>query len=64
MHTDEFEGTEVLEKLATIDAVDAFFEAIDADDHRAAVRLMKRAGVEADAIAVVVQKLADADGEH
>ena len=33
-HEKDFEGTEVLEKLAEIGKVDAFFEAVDSDgDH-------------------------------
>ena len=32
MDENDFEGTLVLEKLAEIDKVDAFYEAIDSDD--------------------------------
>ncbi len=64
MNENDFEGTLVLEKLATIDRVDDFFEAIDADDLAAAQRLLKAARVDAETIAVVLRKMADADGEH
>jgi hypothetical protein len=64
MNEDDFEGTLVLEKLAEIGRVDEFFEAIDADDFRKAELLMKRARVDSETIAVVLKKMADADGEH
>jgi hypothetical protein len=60
----DFEGTLVLERLAAIGRVDEFFEAIDADDVRRAVALMKRADVDAATIATVVRKMEDADGQH
>jgi hypothetical protein len=62
--TNEFEGTEVLEKLATVGAVDEFFEAIDADDLHAAKALMQRARIDQQTIAVVLEKMANADGDH
>ena len=64
MDETDFEGTLVLEKLAVIDKVDAFFEAIDADDLPRAASLMRSAGVDAEAIAIVLEKMAAADGEH
>lgn len=64
MDESQFEGTLVLEKLAEIDKVDAFFEAIDSDDFAKAKSLMKRANVDAETIAIVLKKMADADGEH
>jgi hypothetical protein len=64
MDDTDFEGTLVLERLAAIGRVDEFFEAIDADDVRRAVALMKRADVDAATIATVVRKMEDADGQH
>lgn len=64
MDEDDFEGTLVLEKLAEIGKVDAFFEAIDADDFDRARVLMKKAQVDSETIAVVLKKMADADGDH
>lgn len=64
MDQNDFEGTLVLEKLAEINKVDAFFEAIDSDDFGKAKSLMKKAGVDAKTIAVVMRKMNDADGEH
>ena len=64
MDQNDFEGTLVLEKLAEINKVDAFFEAIDSDDFAKAKSLMKKAGVDAETIATVMKKMNDADGEH
>jgi len=59
-----FEGTLVLEQLAEAGELDAFMDAVDADDLERAAALMKRANVDAETIATVLQKMADADGEH
>lgn len=64
MDEKHFEGTIVLEKLAEHDLVDAFFEAIDADDLTRARSLMKQAGVDLQTIAIVLNKMSEADGEH
>jgi hypothetical protein len=64
MEESEFEGTLVLERLAEIDELDAFWEAIDSDDFKRASGLMKRAGIDAETIAIVLKKMADADGDH
>jgi hypothetical protein len=60
----DFEGTLVLEKLAEIDRLEDFFEAIDADDLGRAKSLMKKAGIDSDTIAIVLKKMQAADGEH
>jgi hypothetical protein len=60
----DFEGTLVLEQLAAIGKIDEFFEAIDADDARRAVALMRRADLDPSTIATVVKKMEEADGEH
>jgi hypothetical protein len=60
----DFEGTLVLEQLATIGKVEEFFDAVDSDDVPRATALMKRAGVDAPTIAMVVKKMASGDDEH
>jgi len=60
----DFEGTLVLEKLATIDKVDEFLDAVDSDDIARATRLLKAARVDAATIATVVRKIEDGDSEH
>lgn len=64
MDEQDFEGTLVLEKLAEIGKVDAFFEAIDADDFGKAKSLMRLAEVDVETIAIVLKKMGDTDGEH
>ncbi len=64
MDETSFEGTLVLEQLATIGQVEAFFDAIDADDVPRAVALMKKAGLDAATIATVVKKIEAGDTEH
>ena len=39
-------------------------DAVDSDDVRRATTLMKRAKVDASAIAIVIRKMAESDGEH
>ena len=64
MDEQDFEGTLVLEKLAEINKVDDFFDAIDSDDFARAKALMVRAKVDEETIAIVLKKMEDADGEH
>lgn len=64
MEESDFEGTLVLEKLATIGKVDDFFDAIDSDDFDRAKLLMKQAKVDSETIAVVLRKMHESDGEH
>ncbi len=60
----DFDGTLVLEKLASIGKIDEFFEAIDADDLPRARALMKRADVDPRTVTIVLRKIAEADGQH
>jgi len=64
MDESEFEGTLVLEQLAAIGKVEEFFDAVDADDVRRAIELMRSADVDAPTIAIVVRKMEESDGEH
>jgi hypothetical protein len=64
MDENDFEGTLVLEQLATIGKVDDFFDAIDSDDCARATQLMREAKVDAPTIAIVVRKMAEGDAEH
>ena len=64
MDEDTFEGTLVLEQLAEAGELDEFMEAVDADDLDKARSLMKKANVDAETIAIVLEKMAAADGEH
>lgn len=62
MDEKDFEGTLVLEKLAAIGEVDAFFDAVDSDDFERAKKLMKRASVDAQTIAMVLRQMSEAAG--
>jgi hypothetical protein len=64
MDETDFEGSLVLEQLAAIGKVEDFFEAIDADDVRRAVQLMKQANLDASTIATVVKKMEESDDNH
>lgn len=64
MNSDDFEGTLVLEKLAEIDKVDDFFDAVDSDDFQRAISLMKLARIDSETISTVIKKMKAADGEH
>jgi iron uptake system EfeUOB component EfeO/EfeM len=64
MDESDFEGTLVLEKLAEINRVEDFFDAIDSDDFDKAKSLMKKARVDSETIAIVLKKMREADGEH
>jgi hypothetical protein len=57
MNDEDFEGTLVLEKLARIDLVDEFFDAIDSDDFDRVRALMVRAQVEPSEIKIVLRKV-------
>ncbi len=53
----DFEGTLVLEKLAEVNKIDAFFEAVDSDNFLRATELMRHANVDAETIAIVLKKM-------
>ena len=57
----DFEGTLVLEKIAEINKLDEFMEAIDSDDFGHARLLMKRANVTPEDISIVLKKMHEAD---
>lgn len=63
MDESDFEGSLVLEKLAEIGKVEAFFEAIDNDDFAQAKALMKSAQIDSSIIAVVLKKIAESDSD-
>lgn len=64
MNESDFEGTLVLEKLARIDKLEEFMEAIDSDDLKTAKSLMFEAAVDRETIQVVLKKMSDPYDEH
>lgn len=61
MNLEEFEGSQVLEKLAAVGLVDEFLEAVDSDDFGEAVLLMRRAEVDEETIRLVLNEMEDLD---
>ncbi len=64
MDESDFEGTLVLEQLATIGKLEEFFDAVDSDDAQRAASLMRRAKIDSPTIAIVLRKMKESDGEH
>ena len=58
---DEFEGTLVLEKLTEAGTLDDFYNAVDVDDFKQAKRLLKLAGLDAETIQTVLNKMTEGD---
>lgn len=63
MDENDFEGTLALEKLAEIDKVDEFFEAIDSDDFGWAEKLMTEARIDSETIAGILRKIVESNGD-
>jgi len=61
MNKNAFEGTLVLERLAEMEKLEEFYEAVDADDFLTVTYLMKSANIDADTIKEVVQRMADGE---
>ena len=59
MEEADFEGTLVLEKMVQVGKLDAFIEAIDSDDFAKAKALMRRAGIDGETIALVLEKMGE-----
>lgn len=57
MNEDELEGSLILERLAEVGKVDAFFEAIDSDDFEKVRQLMRKAGIDSETIQMVIDKM-------
>jgi hypothetical protein len=60
----DFEGTLVLERLARIDKVDDFMQAVDEQNYKLAEVLMAQAGVDPQTSAIVLRMMADPDDTH
>ena len=55
----DFDGTPVLEKLASLGLLDAFMAAVDDDDNDRAAIIMKKAGIDAETTRLVLQEMRD-----
>lgn len=58
---EDFEGSLILEKLAEIDKVSEFFDAVDSDDFKKAEDLMLLAGIDDESIAIVKQQMSEGE---
>lgn len=58
---DRLEGTLVLEKLSEHGLVDAFYEAVDSDNFGEARALMKKARIDSQTIARVLQEMSEGE---
>lgn len=56
----DFEGTLVLEKLATLDLVDDFFEAIDSDNIHEVESLLRQADIDEETIEEILRQIEEA----
>ncbi len=59
-----FEGTLILEKLAEVGKIEAFYEAIDTDNTREAKRLMMVVGIDHETIVHVLKLIEGSHGNH
>lgn len=64
MNESDFEGTIILEKLAEINKLEEFMDAVDSDDLAKAKSLMRSAQIDAATIAIVLKKMMTIDSEH
>ncbi len=63
MNESDFEGTVVLERLAEIDKMDEFYQAVDADDFDLARSLMETAQLDSETISIVLKKMGISETE-
>lgn len=59
MNQEDLEGSLILEKLASLDLVDEFFEAIDSDDLVKITALLKEADIDDETIRWVMDQIED-----
>ena len=58
---DDFEGSLILEKLAEINKVEDFFDAVDSDDFEGVESLLRDAQIDENEIKTVLKKMRDSD---
>ena len=64
MDENDLEGTALLEKLAEIGQIDAFYDAVDADDFRKAAQIMRDAGINERTYQAILKQMAEQSGDH
>lgn len=64
MKEEDFEGSLVLERLAAMNLVDEFFDAVDSDDMTEILSLLRQAGLDEDTIEEVMDQIESSTGKH
>lgn len=64
MKEEDFEGSLVLERLAAMNLVDEFFDAVDSDDMTEILSLLRQAGIDEDTIEEVMDQIESSTGKH
>lgn len=62
MDESNFEGSIILEKLATLNLLDDFFEAIDSDDMKEVILLLRQADIDEETIEEVLSQIEEENG--
>ena len=62
MDESNFEGSLILEKLAALNILDDFFEAIDSDDLKEVILLLRQADVDEETIEEVLSQIEEENG--
>lgn len=59
MDEEDFEGSQILERLASLNLVDEFFGAIDSDNFEEVESILEHAGIDEETIARVLKQMSD-----
>jgi hypothetical protein len=59
MDEEDFEGSHILERLASLNLVDEFFQAIDSDNFEEVENMLEHAGIDEDTIASVLKQMTE-----
>lgn len=62
MKEEDFEGSVVLERLAAMNLVDEFFDAVDSDDLTEILALLRQAGIDDETIEEVLNQIEEFNG--
>lgn len=57
MDEHDFAGSLILERLASLNLIDKFYEAVDSDDVNQVTSLLEEAGFDDDTIGIVLKKM-------
>ncbi|MBA2404532.1 MAG: hypothetical protein H0V66_07165 [Bdellovibrionales bacterium] len=61
MHKNDYEGSLVLEKLAALNLMDDFYQAVDSDNIDEIVSLLEEAEIDDETIAIVLKQVENGD---